>query len=99
MKAIIFAIGISALSGCSTPNRNPSATDAAYEQLKGGMTREQVYALLGQPKSVQPPGDIAHCQTATWSIPHNSHGWGHFTITFDGDGVVGINYARATISF
>ena len=93
---IVCALG---LTGCSTPNRNPKATTAAYEQVKGGMTRDQVYALLGQPQWVEPEGDVAHCHTAKWTIPHNSHGWGRWIITFDGDAVTGVNHYDATISF
>jgi hypothetical protein len=95
MKYIVLAVLIVA-SGCSTPNPNPKATTVAYEQVKIGMSREQVYALLGQPKSVRPSGDIDHCQTATWSIPHDANGWGHWTVKFSGDTVSDISTTATT---
>jgi hypothetical protein len=97
MKSIVLAVLVVA-SGCSTPNPNPKATTAAYEQVKIGMSREQVYALLGQPKSVRPSGDIDHCRTAIWSIPHDSHGWGHWTVKFSGDMVSDMSNTAATYS-
>ena|ERR1700677_203660 len=90
MKYIILALLVIA-SGCSSPNPNPNATAAAYEQVKVGMSRQQVYALLGQPRSVQPEGDVDHCRKAVWGNPHDSHGWGHWTIKFTGDTVTDIN--------
>ena len=93
---IMCAVGLTA---CSTPNPNPKATTGAYDQLRCGMSREEVYALLGQPQSVKPEGDVAHCRTAKWTIPHNSHGWGRWTITFDADAVTGIAHNDATVSF
>ncbi|HEX3797651.1 MAG TPA: outer membrane protein assembly factor BamE [Verrucomicrobiae bacterium] len=89
MKYIILLVLVIA-SGCSTPNPSAKATQAAYEQVKPGMSRQQVYALLGQPRSVRPEGDIDHCHTAVWGIPHGSHGWGHWTIEFSGDTVTGV---------
>ena len=96
MKYIALVILIVA-SGCSTPNPNPSpkATAAAYEQVKLGMSRQQVYALLGQPESVQPSGDFDHCRTATWGVPHDSHDSGHWAVGFSGDTVSEINTVAA----
>ncbi|EEF60156.1 outer membrane protein assembly factor BamE domain-containing protein [Pedosphaera parvula] len=91
MKYILFAVLGVSLLGCSTPNSNPKATAAAYDQLKVGMTREQVYALLGPPKSVQPMGDVEHCQIAKWGIPHDVHGWGSWKVTFSGDTVTDVS--------
>jgi SmpA / OmlA family len=98
MKNIVLALGFVLFVGCSTPNPNPKANYAAYEQLKCGMSREQVYELLGQPQSVQPQGDIAHCREATWGIPHDAHGRGHWTLTFAGDTVTKVKTGHAVIS-
>jgi hypothetical protein len=87
MKYIMLAILAVSLSGCSTPNPNPKATKTVYDQVKIGMTREQVYALLGPPKTVRPAGDVEHCQIAKWGIPHDVHGWGSWKVTFSGDTV------------
>src|SRR5690349_15067858 len=87
MKHILFAVLAVSLLGCSTPNPNPKATEAAYHQVKAGMTREQVNALLGPPKTVRPAGDVDHCQIAKWGIPHDVHGWGSWKVTFSGDTV------------
>lgn len=97
----LFGVSVLALvmAGCSTPNPNPSSTAAAYSQLNCGMTREQVYALMGQPRSVDPAGDVGHCRRATWGIPHDSHGWGHWTVNFAGDTVAGISTSQATATF
>lgn len=99
LKRIALAVCIIGLSGCGTPNPSPKATAAAYEQVKSGMSRQEVYALLGPPRSVKPAGDVDHCQSATWGIPHDSHGWGHWTVYFGGDAVSGIDtgHAIATI--
>ena len=92
----MLAVLVAALAGCSTPNPNPAATAAAYGQVKVGMTRQQVYALLGPPRSVRPAGDVEHCQTAKWSsIPHDSRGWhcgwGSWKVEFTGDKVSDIS--------
>ena len=98
MRYVVFVVLVAALNGCSTPNPNPAATAAAYEQVKVGMTRQQVYALLGPPKSARPAGDLEHCQTATWSIPHDSHGWGVWKVKFAGDTVSDVSPNQATAS-
>jgi hypothetical protein len=100
MRYAVFVVLVAALCGCSTPNPNPAATAAAYDQVKVGMTRQQVYALLGPPKSVRPAGDMEHCQTATWGIPHGTHGWGHWKVKFTGDSVsdVSMGPIQATAS-
>ncbi|HEX3799745.1 MAG TPA: outer membrane protein assembly factor BamE [Verrucomicrobiae bacterium] len=99
MKYIILAfLIIASTSGCSTPNPSTKATQAAYEQVKPGMSRQQVYALLGQPRSERPEGDIDHCHTAVWGIPHGSHGWGHWTIEFSGDTVTGVTSGYVHVS-
>jgi hypothetical protein len=94
----LLAVCVVALSGCSTPNPSPKATDAAYEQLNRCVSREQVYALLGPPQSMQPAGDVDHCRTATWSIPHDARGWGDWTVTFAGDTVAGVKEGRAIVT-
>ncbi|HEU5124569.1 MAG TPA: hypothetical protein VFW05_10955 [Verrucomicrobiae bacterium] len=99
MKTIVLAFSLIAIAGCSTPNPHPSATHAAYHQVTTGMTRAQVYALLGPPRSMHPGGDFDHCESATWGIPHNSHGWGRWTIHFDGDTVRKISTSHATTTF
>ncbi len=81
------------LVGCSTPNPNPAATSNAYAQVQGGMTHQQVFALLGPPRDFKPPGNFDHCESATWSIPHDAHGWGHWTVGFTGDSVTSIGTA------
>jgi hypothetical protein len=98
MKSIVFAVLVIALSGCSTPNPNPAATEAAYGRVRVGMTRSQVYALLGPPKSVRPAGDTEHCRTAKWSIPHDSRGWGSWKVTFSADTVTGVDPIVAVAS-
>jgi hypothetical protein len=99
MKIIVLAFFLIAITGCSTPNPHSSATNAVYEQVTTGMTRTQVYALLGPPRSVRPGGDVDHCKSAIWGIPHNSHGWGRWTVHFDGDTVSEVSTAHATTSF
>ncbi len=94
----LLAVILLALVGCGTPNPNPQATEAAYQQVKPGMSRREVYALLGPPKSVEPAGDIAFCRVATWSIPHDSHGWGSWKVTFIGDNVSDVSESHATAS-
>ena len=101
MKYIMLAVlGVSLLGfGCSTPNNpNSKATEAAYEQVKVGMSREQVYALLGPPQSVRPAGDVEHCKIAKWGAPHDSHGWGVMKVTFTGDTVTDISTSQTTAS-
>jgi hypothetical protein len=98
MKHIAAAVWLVLMVGCSTPNPHPTATTTAYEQVKAGMTRAQVYALLGPPKWVQPAGDIEHCEKARWGIPHDQHGWGRWTVTFDGDKVSGVSTSHAMAS-
>ena|SRR5690242_4505372 len=95
MKNIILTLCVVGLAGCSTPNPNPKATEAAYDKVKCGMSRDQVYSLLGHPESVEPEGDIMHCRTATWSIPHDTHGSGHWTVMFTGDTVATIKTGHA----
>ncbi len=94
--ALLLAVILAA--ACSTPNPNPDATVSAYEQVQCGMTRDQVYALLGDPRSTEPAGDVAHCRKATWGIPHGSHGWGHWTVIFQDDTVTGVETGHATVS-
>jgi hypothetical protein len=95
MRLIALLFCVTWLAGCSTPNSNPRATAVVYEQFEQGIknneiySRQQVYTLLGQPYSVKPPGDIDHCQTATWKIPHDVSGWGHLTVNFSNDIAVG----------
>jgi hypothetical protein len=62
------------------------------------MTRHEVYDLIGPPRSTDPANDAEHCQTATWSIPHNSRGWGHWTMTFSGDNVTGVDSDSTLVS-
>src|ERR1700744_193041 len=95
---ILFALLVASLCGCSTPNANPKATAAAYDQVKVGMSREQVYSLLGSPKSENPAGDLAHCQTAIWGMPHDGRGWGHCKVDFNGDTVSGVDTSYLTAS-
>ena len=91
---IILGVGLlTLLSACSTPNANPTATAAAYEQIKVGMTRAQVYALLGPPKTVQPTGPT---EVARWGIPHDRHGWGTSKVTFENDKVTKVSSNHAT---
>ncbi|MDD5138721.1 MAG: hypothetical protein PHY43_00500 [Verrucomicrobiales bacterium] len=91
MKLLIFAFCVTLLIGCSTPNPDPGATAVVYEQFMHGIDsgqvyrRQDVYILLGKPHSVKPPGDIYHCRTATWKIPHDVSGWGHLTVVFSND--------------
>lgn len=99
MKSIFSLLCALLLAGCATPNPNPSATWNAYEQVKQGMSRQDVLALLGSPRTFEPPGDFDHCAYATWSIPHNSRGFGHWIVYFSGDSVSGVGYAQATITF
>lgn len=82
---------VALLAGCSTPNPNPAATSNAYAQVQCGMTHQQVFALLGSPRAFKPPGNIDHCQSATWSIPHDTHGVGHWTVCFIGDSVTSVD--------
>jgi hypothetical protein len=98
MKYLAFSLCFIGLLGCSTPNPNTQATLSAYEQVRSGMTRSEVYTLLGQPQSVEPAGDAAHCRKATWSIPSESRGRGHWTVTFAGDTVTGVKSSRAIVS-
>ena len=86
------------LAGCSTPNPNPAATTSAYAQVQCGMTHQQVFALLGPPRTVRPPGNVDRCQSATWSIPHDAHGVGHWTVYFIGDSVSSVNNAYAVMT-
>jgi hypothetical protein len=99
MKSIFALLFAALLAGCSTPNPNPSATANAYEQVKQGMSRQQVLALLGTPRTFKPPGNFDQCESATWSIPHGSHGFGHWIVYFSGDSVTGVGYAQATVTF
>jgi hypothetical protein len=98
MKYIMFAVLGVSLMGCSTPNPNPKATAAVYDQIKAGMSRGQVYELLGPPKSVRPAGDVEHCKIAKWGVPHDSHGWGGWKVTFSGDTVTDVSTSHATAS-
>jgi hypothetical protein len=99
MKHLAFILCLVGVVGCSTPNPNAQATQSAYEQVRCGMSRSEVYTLLGQPQSVVPAGDAAQCREATWSIPKDSQGHGHWTVTFAGDTVSGIKSRRAILSF
>lgn len=102
MRLFIFALSATLLAGCSTPNPNPGATMVVYDQFERGMnnkqvySRQQVYTLLGQPYSVKPKGDIDHCQTATWKIPHDVSGWGHLTVHFKNDIAVSMDSFQMT---
>jgi len=87
------------LAGCSTPNPNSAATSNAYAQVQCGMNHQQVFALLGPPRAFTPPGNIGHCQSATWSIPHDTHGIGHWTVYFIGDSVTSVNNAYTVMTF
>jgi len=98
MKRPVIALCAMLLAGCSTPNPNPKATAAVYEQIQSGMTRRQVYDLLGPPRSVNPPGDFWRCQSAMRSIPHDSHGSGHWTVYFGGDTVASVDHIAATVT-
>ena len=98
MKYIMLAVLGVSLFGCSTPNPDPKATEAAYDQVKVGMSREQVYALLGPPKSVRPTGDVEHCKIAKWGVPHDGHDWGVWKITFSGDTVTDVSTSETTAS-
>lgn len=62
------------------------------------MTHQQVFTLLGRPRAFAPQGDIDHCQSATWSIPHDTHGAGHWTVCFIGDSVTSVNNSYATMT-
>ena len=84
------------LPSASTLNAQPLA--AGLGQYRFGMTRQQVYELLGLPRKVRPVGDVEHCQTAVWGIPHDSHGWGHWTVKFNGDTVSDVSATHATAS-
>lgn len=94
----MFAVLGVSLLGCSTPNPNPNATAAVYEQVNVGMNRAQVYALLGPPKTVRPVGGVEHCEIAKWPIPHDVHGWGGWKITFSGDTVTEVSTSHAIAS-
>jgi hypothetical protein len=98
MRHIIIVLCLLGLVACSTPNPNHLATAAAYEQVRCGMARAEVYALLGEPRSCDPAGDVAHCRQAKWSIPHKSRGSGHWTVTFAGDTVTGVKTSHAIVS-
>lgn len=92
MVSLIF------LAACSTPNPRPGASDTAYDRIKEGMSRHEVYELLGPPRSTSPAGDADHCQTAIWSIPHNSRGWGRWTVNFNGDVVASVGTDHAIVA-
>ncbi|HYG33268.1 MAG TPA: outer membrane protein assembly factor BamE, partial [Clostridia bacterium] len=98
MKNIILVLLLTFLAGCSTPNPTSHATAAAYDQVKVGMSREQVYALLGPPKKVRPAGDAEHCRVAIWGIPHDTHGWGRWRVKFNGDTVTDVGTSQAIVS-
>jgi hypothetical protein len=98
MKHTIMVLCLVGLVACSTPNPNHHATADAYQQVQCGMARTEVYALLGEPQSCDPAGDVAHCRQATWSIPHKTRGRGHWTVTFAGDTVTGVSHANFLVS-
>ena len=98
MRIYIFMASLILLTACSTPNPRPCADDAAYDRIKPGMTRHEVYELLGPPRSISPANDMNHCETAIWSIPHNSRGWGHWTVTFTGDLVASVDTSHAIVA-
>lgn len=98
MKGILVLLGAVLLTGCSTPNPYPHATSEAYAQVKPGMSRQQVFEMLGTPRSFRPPGNINLCESATWSIPHDSHGFGHWTVHFAGDSVASVSEAQAMVT-
>jgi hypothetical protein len=91
MRPIAFICLLGLLAGCATPNTYPRATSVVYDEIQQGIkngrfySRHEIYALLGEPYSVYSPGDIDHCQTAVWKIPHGTHGWGHLKIEFNGN--------------
>lgn len=103
VKRNAFVLFMTIFAGCSTPNPNPGATAVIYEQFERGMksnqvySRQDVYALMGRPYSVEPPGDIYHCQTATWKIPNDVSGWGHLTVVFSNDIAFSYDTAQMTV--
>jgi hypothetical protein len=98
MKLLAYLAVMFAAVGCSTPNPHPQATAEAYKKVQVGMTRHEVYALLGAPRSTRPAGDIQQCEIAVWGIPHDSHGWGRWKVVFDGDRVSDVTPLEATAS-
>jgi hypothetical protein len=98
MRTHLFIVSLIFLAACSTPNPRSGASDAAYDRIKEGMTRHEVYDLLGPPCSTDPTNDADHCRTATWSIPHNSRGWGHWTVNFNGDVVANVDTDHAIVA-
>jgi outer membrane protein assembly factor BamE (lipoprotein component of BamABCDE complex) len=64
----LFAILATALLGCSSLLNGDPANPPAWDRIRLGMTREQVYASLGQPVSETQ-------READWKSPEVKAGW------------------------
>jgi outer membrane protein assembly factor BamE (lipoprotein component of BamABCDE complex) len=71
-NAITLLAGFLILNGCAAPSdsQNPSSKKANLEQLKIGMTTEQVVSLLGQPAQTKQLV-TAEGTTVKWFYPES----------------------------
>jgi outer membrane protein assembly factor BamE (lipoprotein component of BamABCDE complex) len=92
LKGIFFSSGIEDDTVWA-----PGYSDDAFLAVRSGMTREEVYALLGQPLEVrsfpmwsdfdtrrQNPGEVVEC----WTVTPNNSSYRVRQIVFSGDKVV-----------
>ena len=90
MKNILLIVLVGLLTGClSNP---PSAVSPArstvsqYQQMRVGMSRDEVYQLLGKPQGILAQG-VKDVYSEIWVAPPDNHGQKvRLTVLFWADG-------------
>jgi hypothetical protein len=86
MRFICIFILLALLSGCAS---NPSPTQLTmpqFQQIHVGMSRDEVYQLLGKPPGIDVEG-VKYAITEIWVAPPDSHGQkARLSVLFGADG-------------
>lgn len=94
MNRILALLCAALLAACAMlPAAGPRRTDAVFAQVRAGMTKDEVRALLGPPDEVMP---FPLSRTDSWGY-YYWDGFGYYTLgsaTFAADGHVVSTFAR-----